>query len=141
MWLKKGGIHLNNRIKELRKHLGLTMEDFGKRLGVGKSTISNIENDSNRNVTDQMKKSIIREFDVSEDWLLYGKGEMFVTHSHDEEVAMYTQDILDDEESEMAKLIKNFIVTYSKLDDDSKSVLRKFAKDLLDAQNKEGETH
>lgn len=131
---------MNERIKELRKTLGLTLEKFGERLGVGKTAINKLEK-GERNVTEQMRKSIIREFDVSEDWLLYGKGEMFVTHSHDEEVAMYTQDILDDENGEIAKLIKNFIVTYSKLDDDSKSVLRKFAKDLLDAQNKEGETH
>lgn len=131
---------MNKRIKELRTSLGLTMEKFGELLGVKRNTVSQWESGKN-SITDQMQKSIIREFDVSEDWLLYGKGEMFVTHSHDEEVAMYTQDILDDEESEIAKLIKNFIVTYSKLDDDSKSVLRKFAKDLLDAQNKEGETH
>lgn len=131
---------MNKRIKELRTSLGLTMEKFGELLGVKRNTVSQWESGKN-SITDQMQKSIIREFNVSEDWLLYGKGEMFVTHSHDEEVAMYTQDILDDEESEVAKLIKNFIVTYSKLDDDSKSVLRKFAKDLLNAQNKEGETH
>lgn len=124
----------------MRTSLGLTMEKFGELLGVKRNTVSQWESGKN-SITDQMQKSIIREFNVSEDWLLYGKGEMFITHSHDEEVAMYTQDILDDENGEIAKLIKNFIVTYSKLDDDSKSVLRKFAKDLLDAQNKEGETH
>ena len=131
---------MNKRIKELRTSLGLTMEKFGELLGVKRNTVSQWESGKN-SITDQMQKSIIREFNVSEDWLLYGKGEMFITHSHDEEVAMYTQDILDDENGEIAKLIKNFIVTYSKLDDDSKSVLRKFAKDLFDAQNKEGETH
>ena len=104
---------MNKRIKELRTSLGLTMEKFGELLGVKRNTVSQWESGKN-SITDQMQKSIIREFNVSEDWLLYGKGEMFITHSHDEEVAMYTQDILDDENGEIAKLIKNLIVTYSK---------------------------
>lgn len=56
------------RIKTIRKSLKLTMEQFGKRIGVTKSTISNIEN-GNRNATDHMIKSICREFNVNEDWL------------------------------------------------------------------------
>lgn len=126
---------MNERIRELRKALGLTLEKFGESLGVGKTAISKIEN-GDRNVTDQMQKSICREFNVSTDWLLYGTGEMFVTHTHDEEVAMYTQDILDSEDDEIAKIIQNFIVVYGKLDNDSKSVLRNVAKSMIDLHNK-----
>lgn len=122
---------MNERIRELRKALGLTLEKFGESLGVGKTAISKIEN-GDRNVTDQMQKSICREFNVSTDWLLYGTGEMFVTHTHDEEVAMYTQDILDSEDDEIAKIIQDFIVVYGKLDNDSKSVLRNVAKSMID---------
>lgn len=67
---------MNERIKELRKTLGLTLDKFGERLGVTKMTISRIENGVN-NVTDQMFKSICREFNVNENWLLTGNGEMF----------------------------------------------------------------
>mgnify|MGYP000211099189 CR=1 FL=1 len=126
---------MNERIRELRKALGLTLEKFGESLGVGKTAISKIEN-GDRNVTDQMQKSICREFNVSTDWLLYGTGEMFVTHTHDEEVAMYTQDILDSEDDEIAKIIQDFIVVYGKLDNDSKSVLRNVAKSMIDLHNK-----
>lgn len=126
---------MNERIRELRKALGLTLEKFGESLGVGKTAISKIEN-GDRNVTDQMQKAIIREFDVSPEWLLSGTGEMFVTHSHDEEVAMYTQDILDSEDDEIAKIIQDFIVVYGKLDADSKSVLKNVARDLIELHSK-----
>ena len=68
---------MNERIRELRKTLGLTMEKFGKRIGVAKSTISNIEN-GNRTPTEHMKKSICREFNVDPYWLETGEGEMFI---------------------------------------------------------------
>lgn len=70
------------RIKELRKSLDLTMEKFGERLGVSKATISNIEN-GNRNLTEQMTKSICREFGVDYIWLTSGDGEMFVESDDD----------------------------------------------------------
>ena len=43
------------RVKEIRKALGLTFEKFGEPLGVGKTAISNIEK-GNRNLTEQMTK-------------------------------------------------------------------------------------
>lgn len=64
------------RIKEVRKTLGLTLEKFGEKLGVGKAAISAIENGS-RNLTEQMTKSICREYRVDYDWLVYGEGDMF----------------------------------------------------------------
>lgn len=64
------------RIRELRKSLDLTMEQFGKEIGVTKSTISNIENE-NRNATEHMVKSICREFNVNYNWLVSGEGDMF----------------------------------------------------------------
>lgn len=64
------------RIKEIRKSLNLTLEKFGEKLGVGKAAISNIEK-GNRNLTEQMAKSICREYNVSYDYLVDGEGEMF----------------------------------------------------------------
>lgn len=70
------------RIRNLRKSLDLTMEKFGERLGVSKASISNIEN-GNRNLTEQMTKSICREFGVDYIWLTTGEGEMFVENDDD----------------------------------------------------------
>lgn len=87
----------NSRVKELRKSLGLTMDDFGQRLGVTKSAISNIES-GNRSVTDQMHKAICREFNVNEDWLRTGQGEMYVTQSRSEAIAEFAGNLMRDEE-------------------------------------------
>ena len=67
---------INDRVRILRKNLGLTLEKFGNRLGVGKNAISRIETGKN-GVTDQMIKSICREFNVDYIWLTTGEGEMF----------------------------------------------------------------
>lgn len=83
---------MNERIKELRKTLGLTLDKFGDRIGVGKTAISKIEN-GDRSVTDQMFKSICREFNVREEWLRSGNGEMFVQMSRDEEIASFVNSI------------------------------------------------
>lgn len=73
---------MNERIRELRKSLNMTMEVFGQRIGVSKSTISNIEN-GNRDATEHMVKSICREFDIDYIWLTTGEGEMFVESDDD----------------------------------------------------------
>lgn len=70
------------RVREIRKSLGLTLEKFGEKLGVGKTAISKIEKGEN-NLTEQMAKSIFREFGVDYIWLTTGEGEMFVDSDDD----------------------------------------------------------
>lgn len=77
---------MNERIKQLRKTLDLTLKEFGEKLGVSDAAISRIEK-GNRSVTEQMFKTICREFNVNENWLRTGEGEMFVQLSRDERVA------------------------------------------------------
>lgn len=68
---------MNERVKLLRKKLGLTLEKFGGELGVTKVAISNIES-GNRNLTEQMMKAICRTWNVNYFWLRDGSGEMFM---------------------------------------------------------------
>lgn len=70
------------RVKKIRKTLGFTLEQFGEKVGVTKQTVSRIENGIN-NVTDQMTKSICREFNVDYIWLTTGEGEMFIETDDD----------------------------------------------------------
>lgn len=72
----------NERIKEVRKSLGLTLEKFGERIGLKKSAVSLIENGKN-SVTDANVKAICREFGVDYIWLTTGDGEMFVDTDDD----------------------------------------------------------
>lgn len=67
---------MNERIKTVRKSLGLTMKDFGARIGLTTAAISRIENGQN-STTDQTVLSICREYGVNEVWLRTGEGAMF----------------------------------------------------------------
>ena len=64
------------RIKAVRKELGLTLEKFGEKLGAKKNTMSAIETGRN-SLTYQMARSICREYNVDYDYLMYGEGDMF----------------------------------------------------------------
>lgn len=70
------------RIREVRKTLGLTLEKFGEKIGMKKNSVSQIENGKN-SVTEQVIKSICREFNVDYIWLTTGDGEMFVDTDDD----------------------------------------------------------
>lgn len=99
------------RIKEIRKTLGLTSEKFGDRLGVGKTAISGIET-GRRNLTEQMTKSICREFGVNYSWLTDGDGEMFLESDDD---IIETIDRIMVGENEFHK---NLFKTFARLDED-----------------------
>ncbi len=67
---------MNERIKELRRTLELTLKKFGERVGISEGAVSNIEK-GKRGVSNQLIKSICREFSVDYIWLTTGEGEMF----------------------------------------------------------------
>ena len=116
------------RVKELRKTLGLTMEKFGNRLGVTKVAISNIER-GNRKLTEQMLRSICREFDVNEDWLRTGEGEMLLPVSRERKLARLTKNILNEESTSFKN---RFISMLAGLTEEEWAFLERKAKELLD---------
>ena len=73
------------RIKELRKkHLKLSQEEFGNKLGVSRDVIANIE--LNRLAKPEQKSSLIKlmcsVFSVNENWLISGNGDVFNTQQN-----------------------------------------------------------
>ena len=69
-----GDIH--ERIKELRKYLKLNQTEFGQRLNLSQTAIGQYENGT-RNITDRSISQICATFQISENWLRTGKGEMY----------------------------------------------------------------
>lgn len=67
---------MNERVKEIRDNLGLTLQAFAEPLGITKGALSNIEKGRNK-VTDQLIKSICNIYNVNENWLRTGEGSMF----------------------------------------------------------------
>lgn len=68
---------MNERIIELRKYLGLTQKEFGSKLNMAHSSISEIEQ-CKKNILDRNIVLICKTFNVNEEWLRYGTGSMFV---------------------------------------------------------------
>lgn len=93
------------RIKLIRQELNLTLEKFGAILGVTKVAISNLEK-GNRNLTNQMAKSICREFNVHYAWLMTGEGDMF--SSDNEDIMQLIEHIMSGENEFHKNLMKSF---------------------------------
>lgn len=70
-------MNVGERIRQVRKALGLTMEAFGEKLGMTKSSVSSIENGKN-GASGQTIRLICSLFGVDYFWLTEGEGEMFV---------------------------------------------------------------
>lgn len=101
-------MNIGDRIKELRKDmLGITLDRFGEKIGLGKSALSAMENNQ-RGVTDQTVLSICREFGVTETWLRTGRGDPFVEKSREAQILSYFEplkDLNDEFKSRFAKAL------------------------------------
>lgn len=74
---------MDERIKKIRKALDLTQQEFANRIGVKRNTVATYEMGRSA-PSDSAISLICREFNVSEEWLRTGKGEMFITASNNE---------------------------------------------------------
>lgn len=97
-------INLNNRIKLLRKTLGLTQEIFAQKIGITKSSVSLLESGQNK-ASSQTIYILCKEFNVNEEWLRNGTGEMF--NDEDKELEYYLGQISADSDEFKRSLIKN----------------------------------
>ena len=107
-------LELHERIRFLRKDtLKMSMDAFGKQLGVSRDTINNIER--NRLARPEQKLSLLKlmckEFNVSEKWLLDGEGEMFV--SDETEYNALIEQMLSSEN----EFVKNIFKTFALFDE------------------------
>ena len=114
---------MNERLKLLRNTLGITLEEFGKRVGVTRSAIGRIEK-GERKVTEQMALSICREFHVNYFWLTEGKGDMFsgTPQSIVDEIAEdYKLDDID------KKILENFLA----MSPEKRAVIKEYLKSIF----------
>lgn len=127
---------MNSRIRELRKTLGLTLEKFGEPLGVTKTAISRLENGVN-GITDQMVKSICREYNVNEEWLVNGTGEMFSEVDREDQIMRWAASVLKEDS---ASFRKRFVAMLSSLRDEDWIFLEEKARMLIDLRDQSNES-
>ena len=133
LFIERGDImESGERLREARKKLNLTLEEFGKNLGVKKNAISAIETGKN-NLTDQMAKAICREYNINYFWLTKGEGEMFFTGQDaliDELVDEYNLDATD----------KTILQEYIKLKPQERQVIKQYLLNLSNSLKNETTT-
>lgn len=78
---------IGSRIVELRKHTNLTQQEFADRIGCSRAAVGKYETDVSVPLN-PIITAICREFNVSESWLRTGEGDMFVSLSLDQSMAM-----------------------------------------------------
>lgn len=117
---------MNERIKDLRKALKLSQDEFGRKLGVTRGAITNIEL-CKTEPKPLFVKHICDVFDVSEDWLLTGEGDMFLLLSEDDEFDRICAEIQLSDDG----FIKQLLRSYWGLEEHEKAVIRKLMNGFI----------
>ena len=118
---------LNENIKELRKALGLTQQEFAEKIRVKRNTVATYE--MGRSVPSDAAISLIcREFNVSESWLREGNGEMFNPISRDLEIAAFMGEILKGEE---VTFKRRLIGVLARLDESEWELLERKLREIV----------
>lgn len=86
---------MKNRIKLLRKDLKLTQKAFGSTISLSCSQIACYENGT-RSLTERALNDICRVFNVNENWLKYGIGNMYSDLSNEDEIKNLINDFISD---------------------------------------------
>lgn len=113
---------MNERLKKLRKTLDMTQQAFSDKLGVKRNTVGQWEIGRNE-PSDAIIFSICREFNVNENWLRTGEGEMFLEMSRDEQIEDFVGNLLKDEEDSFKRRL---ISGLAALDEQGWEVLENF---------------
>lgn len=129
---------IGKRIKDVRTAIGLNQTEFGLKIGLKQAAIGLYENNQ-RNISDRTISDICREFNINEEWLRTGEGEMFNEILEEDEMAKYVESLLYDTGSNSVyNLIKSVMRTYNKLDVKSQEVIRNSIDLLIEDIKKEG---
>ena len=120
---------MNERIKELRKELKLTQHQFADELKISRGNIGAYEVGKNA-PSDAVVSLICKTFNVNEEWLRVGVGDMFLELPEEDEEAAYVSELLEDVDNDLFILIKEVMHTYHDLSPKSKEVIRDFSARL-----------
>ena len=114
---------MKDRIKKIRKEANLTQEKFAEKLGLKRNTIATYETGKSEPM-DNIIISMCREFNINEEWLRNGTGEMH--NKIDEDFATICAEIgVNDEKAKMA------IMKYCQLSDEDKKLFWNFVERFL----------
>ena len=113
---------MKDRIKALRKQLNISQEVFGRRIGITGASVSRLESGENE-PSPQTIIFICKEFDVSEDWLRNGVGEMFKASSSEAERLVKKYQFPD--------IVRKLLTVYEGMNDAQKEAVLEYAQRVI----------
>lgn len=121
------------RVKLLRKEeLNLTQEEFSNRIMISRANLGSIEV-GRINITDRVIQEICRQFDVNENWLRNGEGDIFITLPPEDEYVRAAAEISKNTDDE---IIRQIIIEYWKLNPDGKKQVKEYILNIANALKK-----
>lgn len=120
---------MGERLKDLRKALGLTQQEFADRIGIARGNIGAYEVSKN-SPSDAVISLICREFNVNDNWLRAGEGEMF--QIPDDEDAALVSEVLENPDDKFYQMLLNMVRAYKQLSPESKKVAEDFIDQLFE---------
>lgn len=118
---------MEERLKELRKTLDLTQQEFADKIGVKRNTIAQYESGRNAPI-DAVITLICRTYGVNETWLRTGEGEMFQPKSRNDELLDYARRIA---EGDPGSIQAQLLTVMTRLTDAQWEVLAQVAAQFL----------
>lgn len=120
-------MEIHERIKSLRKDiLKLTQQDFSEALNMSRSNAGNIEI-GRIAVTDRVISDICQKFNVNEEWLRYGTGDIFAEITKDQELADFAARLYKEDENSFKRRLVSVL---SNLSEDEWELLASIAEKI-----------
>ncbi|MDO4563950.1 MAG: helix-turn-helix transcriptional regulator [Clostridia bacterium] len=115
---------MNTRFKEVRKYLHLTQKEVGEEINISESAVSKIEKGTG-SPSRQTVTMFCSAYNVNEEWLRTGEGDMFCEPASDELSALCARYKLDALEAAVLK-------AYLELGEPDRAVMRRFIDGIVE---------
>ena len=126
----RGGEYMDERIKLIRKKLELTQQEFADKLGIARNNIAGYET-CKRSPSDAVISLICTKFNINEEWLRTGEGEMFVQRTRNQTITDFLGDLIIDDNTFKKRLIE----ALAEFDERDWESLEKLATKLADKKD------
>lgn len=124
---------IGERLKTVRKELGLSQEEFAKGLDLSRSRIGHIEKDE-RTLTDRVLNAMTREYAINKDYILTGEGEMFIDLDKSSEIINYIRELCENDQ-EKADLVIETYKMFIDLSTKDKKIINALVKSLVEKKH------
>jgi len=125
---------MGDRLKQLRKGLNLTQQEFADRIGISRGNIGAYEVGKNA-LSDAVVSLICKEFSVNEEWLRTGEGDMFLPVEQDTDIEKLARLLAREENSSFKKqFVSMFVSELESLSDEQWEDFERFVKRLAETK-------